>query len=82
MAKKGGVTRIPGEDSRGRSVRLANKRVSSLLKYMELVGNLGGVGYQLTDDEKTKIVNTVQEAFVKLDKRMSGGTVVNDRFKL
>lgn len=82
MTKKGGTTRIPGEDARARSVRLANKRVSSLLKYMDLVGNLGGVGYQLTDEEKTKILDTVHAAVAKLETRMEGKPVVNDRFKL
>lgn len=82
MAKEKKTTRIPGEDARGRSVRLANKRVSALLKYADLVGNLGGVGYQLTDSEKAKVVETVKDAFAKLEKRMAGQAVVNDRFKL
>ena len=73
---------IPGEDARGRSVRLANKRVSALLKYADLVGNLGGVGYQLTPEEKSKILDTVHEAVAKLETRMEGKPVANDRFKL
>ena len=82
MAKRTGTQRIAGEDTRARSVRLANRRVSSVLKYMDLVGNLGGVGYQLTEDEKMKMVTTIQESLVKLEKRMSGVVLVNDRFKL
>lgn len=82
MAKAKSVTRIPGEDARMRSVRLANKRVSSLLKYVGLVGNLGGVGYQLTEDEKSKILATIGEAVAKLDNRMAGESVVKELFKL
>ena len=82
MAKDRGVKRIEGETARQRSVRLANKRVSSALKYMELVGNLAGVGYQLSEDEKSKITHAMKEGFDKLNARFAGETVANDRFKL
>lgn len=82
MGKSKGVPRIEGETTRQRSVRLANKRVSSLLKYMDLVGNLYGVGYQLSEDDKSKIGKAIDDGVAKLKARMEGQTVASDRFKL
>lgn len=78
----GGVSKVAGEDARKRSVRLATKRVSSVLKYMDLVGNLAGAGYQLTDDEKTHIVKAVFDSYDKMRRRFDGEVIAEDRFKL
>lgn len=82
MAKGKGVPPIEGETTRQRSVRLATKRVSALLKYMDLVGNLYGVGYQLSEDDKAKIKTAIDDGNAKLSARMEGKSVASERFKL
>lgn len=82
MAKGKGVTRIEGETTRQRSVRLANKRVSAAVKYLELVGNLAGTGYQLSPEEKDKMLKAVKDSVERMEARFQGKAVANDRFRL
>lgn len=55
-----------------KSRRLANQRMGSALKYLNLVGNLAGVGYEFTDEQRTQIVKTLQDAVVMVKDRFEG----------
>ena len=56
----------------GRSRRLANQRVGQALKYLNLVGNLAGTGYEFTPEQKKQIITTLQDATTSVKDRFEG----------
>jgi len=70
------------EQDRDKFVRLANKRVSTALKAIQLVGNLSNrSNYDYTDDDVSKIFRALQDALSESRKRFdaskkpNGGTL-------
>ena len=55
-----------------KSRRLANQRVGQALKYLNLVGNLAGPGYEFTPEQITQIVTTLQDAMNSVKDRFEG----------
>jgi len=82
MAEKKKSERLIGETARQRTVRLASRRVSSALKYIDLIGNLAGVNYQLTEDEKQRIIRVLGDSVSRVAKRYAGEKPLTTRFTL
>ena len=73
---------LAGESARARTVRLSNRRVSNVLKCLDLVGNLFGVNYQLTEDERVKVLDAIDKGVRQVKDRAEGKPVANARFTL
>ena len=63
-------------------VRLAEQRMGNALKYIGLVGNLAGPGYDRTDAQVEQILTALQEAVDKVKDRFGGKTLVASGFRL
>ena len=82
MAKLKKSESIIPEDTRTRSLRLARQRVSTAIVRLRLVANLGGVTYQLTDEEKLKIMATLNAEVAKIQAAFDGEPVKEHLFTL
>lgn len=82
MAKKKAEGEPLVEDTRARSLRLARQRVSTAIVRLRLVANLGGVTYQLTPDEKAKIMATLNLEVAKIQASFDGEPVKEHLFTL
>lgn len=82
MGKKKTDEGVLPEDTRARSLRLARQRVSTAIVRLRLVANLGGVTYQLTDDEKAKIMATLNLEVTKIQASFDGDPVKEHLFTL
>lgn len=78
--KKG--AKIVDETDSQKFIRLANQRVSMALKYISLVGNLAGPGYQRTVEQVEQIVTTLQGAVDTTKDRFGGKTPSASGFRL
>lgn len=63
-------------------VRLAEQRMGNALKYIGLVGNLAGPGYDKTDAQTEQIVTALQDAVDKVKDRFGGKTLAASGFRL
>ena len=63
-------------------VRLAEQRMGNALKYIALVGNLAGPGYDKTDSQVEQILLAMQEAVDKVKDRFGGKTQAASGFRL
>lgn len=82
MPRKARVTSATPETKAERSVRLANQRVGQALKYLNLVGNLSGPGYEFTSVQRTQIVKTLTDATQGVTDRFQGKTLSASGFRL
>ena len=62
---------MDGETKQEKSVRLAQTRVSSAIKRIELVGNLSSANYEFTDEEKEQITKALYGAVDKVVNRFN-----------
>jgi hypothetical protein len=72
MARKSSGVSGKQETKNEKFVRLAEQRMGSALKYINLVGNLSGPGYEATDGQKTVILTALQEAVDTVKERFEG----------
>ena len=70
------------ETPKEKFVRLAQQRVSMALKYLGLVANLAGSGYERTSDQTDKIVTALETAVANVKDRFDGKTDSGGKFKL
>ena len=82
MAKRTNVVDTKNETASDKFIRLGEQRVGSALRYIRMVGNLAGPGYEGTAEQKAKIVEVLQEAVVEVQQRFSGKKAVAGGFKL
>ena len=73
-----GKTETDGE----KFVRLAEQRMGNALKYIGLVGNLAGPGYDKTDVQTEQILTALQDAVDKVKDRFGGKTLAASVFRL
>lgn len=73
-----GKTETDGE----KFVRLAEQRMGNALKYIGLVGNLAGPGYDKTDGQVEQILLALQGAIDKVKDRFGGKTQAASGFRL
>ncbi|MBN2097027.1 MAG: hypothetical protein JW714_00960 [Candidatus Omnitrophica bacterium] len=59
------------ENKHDKFKRLANKRVASALKKIELIGNLSGSGYEYTPEEVEKVFGALQQTLESTKNRFS-----------
>lgn len=78
--KKSEISKVETKVEKSR--RLANQRMGSALKYLNLVGNLAGVGYEFTDEQRTQIVETLQDAVMTVKDRFGGKSQSAAGFRL
>jgi len=82
MAKKTTATKTtetkPAETKNQKFVRLAQQRVSRAVKMIYNIGNLGGAGYESTEEQRKKIedalTGAVQNAINRLNKETAKPT--------
>lgn len=60
------------ETASDKFVRLAEQRVGAALKYLGLVANLAGPGYESTPALKTQIVEALQGGVDRVKERFAG----------
>jgi hypothetical protein len=77
--KKGEVGKV--ESDREKFERLGVQRMTNALKYINLVGNLAGPGYEYTEGDVTLIVTTLQEAVDRVKDRFEGKSVSGGGFR-
>lgn len=65
-----------------KSVRLGQQRMGNALKYIGLVGNLAGPGYEFTDGQREQILTALQEAVDKVKDRFEGKSPAAAGFRL
>jgi len=70
------------ETAAEKSVRLAQQRMGNALKYIGLVGNLAGPGYEFTDGQREQILTAMQEAVDKVKDRFGGKSPTAAGFRL
>jgi hypothetical protein len=70
------------ETKADKSRRLANQRMGSALKYLNLVGNLAGSGYDFSTEQRTQIVKTLQDAVGMVKDRFEGKSQSAAGFRL
>lgn len=70
------------ESKADKSVRLAQQRVGMALKYLNLVGNLAGTGYEFTQAQKDKMVSTLEDATARVKDRFGGKSQSATGFQL
>lgn len=70
------------ESKAEKSVRLAQQRVGMALKYLNLVGNLAGTGYEFTPAQKDKMLTALDEAVVRVKERFGGKSQAATGFQL
>lgn len=62
--------------------RLANQRVSAALKRIHQIGNLGGAGYESTEDQRSKIETALSEAVATTVNRLNKTSIKPSSFSL
>jgi len=70
------------ETAAEKSVRLGEQRMGNALKYIGLVGNLAGPGYEFTDSQREQILTALQEAVDKVKDRFGGKSPAAAGFRL
>ncbi len=78
--KKG--QKVENETDAAKFVRLAEQRMGNALKYIGLVGNLAGPGYDKTDVQVEQILTALQDAVDKVKDRFGGKTLAASGFRL
>ena len=73
---------VENETDAQRFVRLAEQRMGNALKYIGLVGNLAGPGYDKTDAQVEQILTALQEAVDKVKDRFGGKSPAAAGFRL
>lgn len=56
-----GETTIPNETPSARFSRIATPRFHKVIKYMRLLQNCAGVGYESTSEQQAKLITTLQD---------------------
>ena len=82
MAKRKPSIDTSTETSKDKFIRLGEQRVGSSLRYIRMVGNLAGPGYEGTPEQKAKIVAALQEAVDEVKQRFAGKQVAAAGFRL
>ena len=72
------VNQTPAE----KFVRLAEQRTGQALKYIGLIGNLAGPGYERTDEQVLQILTALQDAVDRAKDRFGGKPQAAARFRL
>ena len=72
----------PTELKTDRFQRLALSRVSRALKVIYNIGNLGGPGYESSQEQRDKIINALTEAVTSVDTRLNKQTSKPTGFSL
>ena len=73
---------VENETSAQKFVRLAEQRMGNALKYIGLVGNLTGPGYDRADAQVEQILTALQEAVDKVKDRFGGKSLAATGFRL
>jgi hypothetical protein len=76
------ATQAPTETKRQKFLRLANARVVNALSKIELIGNLGGPGYESTEADVTAINNALVDAVEDATERLLGKKAAAAGFSL
>ena len=63
-------------------VRLAEQRMGNALKYIGLVGNLAGPGYERSPEQVEQILTALQDAVDRVKDRFGGKTPAASGFHL
>jgi hypothetical protein len=86
MAKKSSTTTKtetkPTETRQQKFVRLANARVSKAVKAIYNIGNLGGTGYESTQEQRDKVVAALTDACESVRVRLNKEQVKPSGFTL
>jgi len=87
--KKSATTTIPGttetkkkETKAEKFVRLAQSRVSKAVRVIYNIGNLGGTGYESTQEQRDKIITALNQAIESVSNRLNKETVKPTGFTL
>lgn len=71
------------EKDREKFIRLANKRVNTAIKTLQLIGNLSDrSNYHYTDDDVRKIIDTLKAEVQRCEERFQTGKKDERRFHL
>ena len=73
---------VENETSAQKFVRLAEQRMGNALKYIGLVGNLAGPGYERSPEQVEQILTALQEAVDKVKDRFGGKSLAATGFRL
>lgn len=82
-ARKKRESKVDPDESRNQKfVRLANARVSTAVKKIYQIGNLGGAGYESTADQRDKIAKVLQDAVESAISRLNKDQAKPSTFQL
>ncbi len=82
MAGKRKGTDVVNQTPAEKFIRLAEQRTGMALKYIGLVGNLSGPGYEHTDEQVEQILTAIQEAVDRAKDRFGGKPTASAGFHL
>ena len=82
MAGKRKGTDVVNQTPSEKFCRLAEQRTGQALKYIGLVGNLAGPGYERTDEQTEQILTALQEAVDRAKDRFGGKHQASAGFRL
>lgn len=82
MAGKRKGTDVVNQTPAEKFCRLAEQRTGQALKYIGLVGNLAGPGYERTDEQVEQILTALQEAVDRAKDRFGGKPQASAGFRL
>jgi hypothetical protein len=82
MTKARGTTAPKEESKADKFVRLAEQRVTSAVKYINSLGNLGGPAYEHSPEQTMQIVTALANAVKAAGERLEGTTKQGVGFKL
>jgi len=80
MAKKARASNPKDESKRDKFIRLGEKRMTAALKYLKLVGNLAGPGYEYTSQDSVCILETLAKAVDGVRASFAGKQSQSDGF--
>jgi hypothetical protein len=80
--KKATTSDKPTETKNQKFVRLAQQRVSRAVKMIYNIGNLGGAGYESTEDQRKKIEDALTGAVTNAINRLNKETAKPSGFSL
>lgn len=82
MARTRKSANVVNQTPEEKFVRLAEQRTGMALKYLALVGNLAGPGYESTEALRTQIVEALQAALDRVKDRFGGKAQASAGFRL
>lgn len=82
MARTRKGTNVKDQTPLEKFCRLAEQRTGQALKYINLVGNLAGTGYESTPELRTQIIEAMQAAVDRAKDRFEGKPQAAAGFRL